>query len=41
MVLSPPTCAEMRAFYPVLGAMKLSAELGYTTEERGGLGSSS
>src|SRR2546428_10799529 len=31
MALPPPTCAEMRAFYPVLGAMELSAELGYTT----------
>src|SRR6266478_848340 len=31
MALPPPTCAEMRTFYPVLGAMELSAELGYTT----------
>src|SRR5262249_10320048 len=27
----PPTCLEMGAFYPVLGAMELTAELGYTT----------
>src|SRR5882724_13068161 len=33
MALPPPTCAEMRAFYPVLGAMELSAELGYTTTQ--------
>src|SRR5207249_6177520 len=31
MALPPPTCAEMRAFYPVWGALELSAELGYTT----------
>src|SRR5262245_62062278 len=34
MALPPPTCAEMRAVYPVLGAMELSAELGYTTAAR-------
>jgi len=31
MVLPPPTCLEMGALYPVLGAMELTAELGYTT----------
>src|SRR3989454_2081024 len=31
MALPPPTWAEMRALYPVLGAMELSAELLYTT----------
>jgi hypothetical protein len=35
MVLPPPTCLEMGAFYPVLGAMELTAELGYTTSESG------
>jgi hypothetical protein len=31
MALPPPTCLEMGAFYPILGAMELSAELLYTT----------
>jgi len=31
MVLPHPTCLEIGAFYPVLGAMELTAELGYTT----------
>ena len=31
MVLPLPTWVEMGAFYPVLGAMELTAELGYTT----------
>ncbi len=31
MVLPPPKCGEMEAFYRVLGAMELSAEFGYTT----------
>src|SRR5262249_35697692 len=34
MALPSPTCAEMRAFYPVLGCFQLSAELLYTTEQR-------
>ena len=34
MALPPPTCAEMGAFYPVLGWLELSAELGYTTRRR-------
>src|SRR6266487_2734317 len=33
MALPPPTCLEMRALYPVLGAMELSAEFGYTTRK--------
>jgi hypothetical protein len=32
MVLPLPTWVEMGAFYPVLGAMELTAELGYTTK---------
>src|SRR6266498_4838606 len=31
MVLPPPTCVEMGAFYPVSGAMELTAEFGYAT----------
>src|SRR5215208_2190063 len=37
MVLPPPKCGEMEAFYRVLGAMELSAEFGYTTREWGNL----
>src|SRR5437879_2995035 len=33
MALPPPTCLEMGAFYPILGAMELSAELLYTTRK--------
>jgi hypothetical protein len=29
--VAPPTCLEMGTLYPVLGAMELSADLGYTT----------
>jgi hypothetical protein len=31
MALPPPPYAEMRAFYPVSGAMELTAEFGYAT----------
>src|SRR5437867_3245558 len=34
MALPPPTCLEMGAFYPVLGARKLTAELRYATLQR-------
>ena len=34
MALPPPTCVEMGAFYRVLGAMELSAAVGYTTAPR-------
>src|SRR5215831_9805621 len=34
MVLPLPTWVELGAFYPVLGARELTAELGYTTHHR-------
>jgi hypothetical protein len=38
MALPLPTCLEMGAFYPVLGARELTAELGYTTLRASNLG---
>ena len=35
MALPPPTSVEMRTFCPVLGAMELTAEFGYTTGQSG------
>jgi hypothetical protein len=32
MALPPPTGVAMRAFYPVLGEMELSAEFKHTTK---------
>ena len=34
MALPPPTCAEMRALYPVLGSLDSSADLLYAPEAR-------
>src|SRR5919108_4481051 len=34
MALPPPKCGERGGFYPVLGAMELAAEFGYTTKRR-------